>query len=194
MPHGIVTQAALRIGLFGGTFDPVHLGHVHLAALAREALSLDQVRFLPCRISPHKTGTTPRSAEDRLAMLKLATADLPWAVVDDHELQHDGPSFTWQTVEAMHAAYPAAHLFLIMGGDQWRALPTWAKPERIAGLVEFIVFPRGEKPEARSGFSMHAIEGMHPASATAIREALAAGETMHPWLDPKVGRWLADHS
>lgn len=193
MPRKIVTQASSRIGLFGGTFDPVHLGHIHLATLAKEALSLDQVRFLPCRISPHKFGTKPRASEDRLTMLKLATADLPWAVVDDYELKHDGPSFTWRTLEAMHGVFPTAQLFLIMGGDQWQALPTWTKPERIAELVEFIVLSRGEKPEARAGFTMHAIEGQHPASATEIRNALADGKTTHPWLDPKVAHWLADH-
>ncbi|RYD35901.1 MAG: nicotinic acid mononucleotide adenylyltransferase, partial [Verrucomicrobiaceae bacterium] len=74
-----------KIGLFGGTFDPVHLGHVHLADLARETLGLDEVRFIPCRISPHKTGTHPAGPADRLEMLELATAGLPWAVVDDIE-------------------------------------------------------------------------------------------------------------
>src|SRR5690606_6458302 len=79
------SHAPSRVALFGGSFDPVHLGHVEIARLAVARLALDQVRFLPCRVSPHKTGgPPPAAADDRLAMLRLATAGLPWAVIDDH--------------------------------------------------------------------------------------------------------------
>jgi nicotinate-nucleotide adenylyltransferase len=184
---------ARRIALFGGTFDPVHLGHVHLAELAKSALALDEVRFIPCRISPHKTDTTPTSAPDRLEMLRLATHDLPWAVVDELETLREGPSFSWQTAEAMKAKFPNAKLFWIMGTDQWDALTTWARPELLADCVEFIVFSRGTPPSPRAGYHLHALEADHPASATAIREAIAAGATHHPWLHPSVSRWIADH-
>ncbi len=186
------TMPALRkIALFGGTFDPVHLGHVHLAGVARDKLGLDEVRFLPCRISPHKQDAVPASATDRLEMLRLATADLPWAAVDDFEVRREGPSYSWQTAEAMVARFPNARLFWIMGGDQWEALATWAEPQRLAACVEFIVFARGGKmPQARGGFRMHPLDGSHPASATEIREACARGETNHPWLEPAVSRWI----
>ena len=179
-----------NIALFGGTFDPVHLGHIHIAEAARNALALDQVRFLPCRISPHKSGTAPTAAADRLKMLELATAEMPWAVVDDFETRRDGPSFSWQTAEAMRARFADARLFWIMGTDQWDVLPTWAQPQRLAACVEFIVFARGNPPKPRSGYVMHVVAGSHPASATAIREAIAAGEPNHPWLDPAVARWI----
>lgn len=182
-----------KIALFGGTFDPVHLGHLHLAASARDLLNLDEVRFLPCRVSPHKTDSAPSSAADRLEMLRLATANLPWAEVDDFELRRDGPSYSWQTAEAMAARFPDAKLFWIMGGDQWEALPTWAQPERLAACVEFIVFARGKAPAPRAGFILHGIKGGHPASATAIRAAIARGENGHPWLAPHVAKWIADH-
>jgi nicotinate-nucleotide adenylyltransferase len=179
-----------NIALFGGTFDPVHLGHIHIAEAARNALSLDQVRFLPCRISPHKSGTAPTAAADRLEMLGLATAGMTWAVVDDFETRRDGPSFSWQTAEAMRARFPDSRLFWIMGTDQWDVLPTWAQPQRLAACVEFIVFARGNPPKPRCGYAMHVVDGSHPASATAIRDAIAAGETNHPWLDPAVARWI----
>jgi nicotinate-nucleotide adenylyltransferase len=182
-----------RIALFGGTFDPVHLGHVHLAQLAKEKLRLNEVRFLPCRISPHKSGTMPTSPRDRIKMLRLATRDLPWAVVDEFETMREGPSYSWQTAEAMKARFPDARLFWIMGTDQWKALPDWAKPERLAACVEFIVFARGEPPLPQKGCVLHAVEGAHPASATAIRGAIRAGEKAHPWLHPEVSRWIAEH-
>ena len=185
-------MSALRnIALFGGTFDPVHLGHVQLADMARQSLALDEVRFLPCQISPHKPDSTPTPAADRLEMLRLATVGLPWAVVDDFEVGREGPSFSYQTAEALAARFPQARLFWIMGGDQWAALPQWRHPERLAAAVEFIVLARGDRPQPRAGQPRHVIECEHPASATAIREAIAAGATDHPWLAPAVANWIA---
>ncbi|MEI6178824.1 MAG: nicotinate (nicotinamide) nucleotide adenylyltransferase [Verrucomicrobiota bacterium] len=181
-----------KIALFGGTFDPVHLGHVHLAELAVKAMGLDEVRFLPCRISPHKTDQAPSSTADRLHLLRLATNGLPWAVVDDFEIGREGPSFSYQTAEAMVARFPGCRLYWIMGVDQWDALPRWAEPRRLAACVEFIVFSRGKTPIPREGYVMHHVEGGHPASATAIREALSDGETTHPWLHPDVARWISE--
>jgi nicotinate-nucleotide adenylyltransferase len=185
--------ATRKIALFGGTFDPVHHGHIQLAETAREKLGLDEVRFLPCRISPHKQDSNPASADDRLEMLRLATADLPWAVADDFELRREGPSYSWQTAEAMAVRFPQARLFWIMGGDQWDALMKWEHPERLAGIVEFVVFTRGESLKPRDGYVFHALDGGHPASATSIRESIARGETEHPWLAPAVSRWIRGH-
>jgi nicotinate-nucleotide adenylyltransferase len=187
MPHN-----TRKIGLFGGTFDPVHLGHMHLAALAKDALGLDVVRFLPCQISPHKTGTAPASGEDRVEMLRLAIQGLPWAVVDDFELQQSGPSYSYQTAEAMAERFPGARLFWIMGGDQWDALPRWKHPERLADHVEFAVLCRGEPPLAREGFRLHLIQGDHPASATAIRAAISSGANIPQWLPPAVASWIEE--
>jgi nicotinate-nucleotide adenylyltransferase len=179
-----------RIGLFGGTFDPVHLGHLHLAETARAVLSLDEVRFIPCRISPHKLGTRPTPAADRLEMLRLATAELPWAIVDDLETRREGPSYSWQTAEALQETLPGTRLFWIMGTDQWAALPHWAHPERLAAFVEFIVFSRGEPPLPRAGYRLHPLHADHPASATLIREALGKGAEGHPWLPEKVASYI----
>ena len=182
------------IALFGGTFDPVHLGHIHLAEVARDALALDEVRFLPCQISPHKTGTAPTAAAERMAMLRLATAGLPWAVVDDFEIRHTGPSLSYQTAAAVAASRPSARLFWIMGSDQWAALPRWHQPERLAELVEFIVFARGNDPSPRAGYVLHVIKHQHPASATTIRQAIAHGATTHPWLAAPVAEYITAHT
>ena len=182
-----------KIGLLGGTFDPVHLGHLHVAGVARTTCALDEVRILPCRISPHKTTATPTVDADRLAMLRLATVGLPWAVVDDFEVRRDGPSYSYQTAEAMAARFPSAKLFWIMGGDQWEALPRWEQPQRLAALVEFIVIARGHSPQPRDGYVLHRVDDGHPASATVIRAASARGEAAHPWLSPAVAKYMMEH-
>ena len=179
-----------RIGVFGGTFDPVHLGHVQLAGLAQQALGLNEVRFVPCRISPHKGGQAPAPAEDRLEMLRRATADLPWAVVDDWELRRDEASFSYATAEAMRERFAGARLWWLLGGDQWEALSRWEHPERLAACVEFIVFCRGDPPQPRAGYVMHALAGTHPAAARSIRQAIARGELAHSWLAPAVAEWI----
>ena len=179
-----------RIALFGGTFDPIHLGHVEIARRAKVLLDLDEVRFLPCHTSPHKIGVSSAPAADRLEMARLATRDLPWAVVDDFDRSRPPPSDSYETAEEMARRFPQSQLFWLMGADQWRALPQWKNPERLAGLVEFIVFARDGIPEPHAGWSMHFLEGIHPASATAIRQALAEGQSELPWLAPQVEQYI----
>lgn len=182
-----------RIALFGGTFDPVHLGHVEIASLAREQLSLDQVRFLPCRLSPHKRHVRSAPPEHRLRMLELALAGLPWAVADDFELHHPPPSYSWRTAEEMRRRFPDARLYWLMGSDQWRDLPDWNRPDHLAGLVEFIVATRdGQAPAARPGWVCHPLASGHPASATTIRAAAASGSPP-PWLHPAVLDHITRH-
>ncbi|MEO8616830.1 MAG: nicotinate (nicotinamide) nucleotide adenylyltransferase [Luteolibacter sp.] len=189
LPTGMVKVR--KIALFGGTFDPVHRGHIHLASLAKKSLELDEVRFLPCHVSPHKTDRHPASGEDRCEMLRLATAELPWAFVDDFELKRAEPSFSFQTAEAMTERFKGCRLFWIMGGDQWEALPKWKHPERLAQCVEFIVLSRGEKIlQPREGYTLHVVHGEHPASASEIRTAISQGASEHPCLVPDVARWI----
>jgi len=179
-----------RIALFGGTFDPIHLGHVGIARQAKDLLELDEVRFLPCHTSPHKVGVASAPAADRMEMARLATRDLPWAVVDDFDLSRPPPSYSYQTAEEMARRFPRARLFWLMGADQWRALPRWKEPERLAKLVEFIVASRDGAPAPRAGWRMYFLNATYPASATAIRQALADGQTGIPWLDPAVEGFL----
>ncbi len=181
-----------RIALFGGTFDPIHLGHVEIASKAREAMALDEVRFLPCHTSPHKVGVTSAPPEDRLEMARLATRNRAWALVDDFDLSRPQPAYSWQTAEEMARRFPEADLFWIMGADQWRALPNWKEPERLAKLVEFIVFARDGMPEPHPGWRMHFLPGTHPASATMIRQDLAEGLCPVAWLDPAVAEYIRE--
>lgn len=179
-----------RIGLFGGTFDPIHLGHLAIATRARDALALDQVRFLPCHTSPHKIGVASAPAADRLEMARLATRGLEWAVVDDHDLTVAPPAYSVRTAEEMARRHPGARLFWIMGADQWRALPDWKEPDRLAELVEFIVFARDGEPLPHPGWRLHFVDGRHPASATAIRRDFARGRVPDAMLDPAVTAFI----
>ncbi|MEP2776348.1 MAG: nicotinate (nicotinamide) nucleotide adenylyltransferase [Luteolibacter sp.] len=176
-----------KIGIFGGSFDPVHEGHIHLANLARAAVGLDEVWFLPCQISPHKTGTPPTAGETRVQWLELALADIPWANIETLELRIDGPSYSWRTLQMLEEEHPGNEWFWIMGGDQWSNLENWSRPEILTALASFIVLARnGTEITERPGFRLHSVEGEHPASSTEIRRALAAGETDIPFLDPAV--------
>lgn len=184
-----------KICLFGGTFDPIHLGHSHIAEAAIRELSLDELIFLPCRQSPHKTGEKHASGEHRLAMCELATAGIKSARVDDHDLTAPDSCYSWSTAEHFQKNYPGTQLFWLMGTDQWQALPRWNRPDHLASLVEFIVFTRGEEPQPRSEYQMHSIKGNHPASATRVREAIGNDHfhTVKEWLHLDVLKYIETH-
>ncbi|MGJ8698006.1 MAG: nicotinate (nicotinamide) nucleotide adenylyltransferase [Verrucomicrobiaceae bacterium] len=180
-----------KIALFGGTFDPVHTGHLEAALKARSTLDLDQIIFLPCRQSPHKHSGPAASDQERLEMLQLSTADLPWAQVSDFELNRALPSYTWETIRDLKPSLPDhSDLYLLIGLDQWEALPRWTHPEKIAAEVEFIVVGRDGSPSPRQGYRAHFIPGDHPASASEIRRLLASKKPA-PWLHPEVANFIS---
>lgn len=179
-----------RIALFGGTFDPVHSGHLAVAQSAVEELSLDRVIFLPCRQSPHKSEAAGASEGQRLAMLQMATEGVTWAEVSDWEFQQPVPSYSWRTAEAFAERYPEGELFWLMGQDQWNVLATWSRADYLASLVEFIIHDRnGDR--SREGEGAYFLSGDHAASSSAIREILAAGgQVPESWLGDSVRRYL----
>ena len=180
-----------KIAFFGGTFDPVHEGHLEVASKAVAELELDQVIFIPCRRSPHKTALPGASDSDRLEMLKLATSALDWAVVDDYELQKPPPSYTWETVKHFKVSFsPKSRLFLLIGFDQWEQLPRWKEVQTLAKDVEFIVVGRSQNPKPRDGYQAHFIAGNHPASASQIREDLTLKKTPK-WLPSLVSAFIS---
>jgi nicotinate-nucleotide adenylyltransferase len=125
-------------------------------------------------------------------MLRLAVAGVPWAVVDDYELHAPPPSYSYLTAEAIKRRHPGSRLFWLMGLDQWRALPRWREPARLAGQVEFIVFGRDGQPEPRPGMTLHPLPGTHPASATRIRESFREGHPETGWLPDAVTRYIRE--
>jgi nicotinate-nucleotide adenylyltransferase len=132
----------MRIGIYGGSFDPVHVGHLVAAECCREQAGLDRVIFVPAAVPPHKRDRSLASAEDRLAMLRLATGGHDGFAVSSIELDRGGVSWTVDTLTALAAEHPAAELRLILGPDALADLPTWREPGRIVDLAAPLVVER----------------------------------------------------
>ena len=137
-----------RIGIYGGTFNPPHIGHIRAAQQAAEFLQLDKLLLIPDRIAPHKQipsgSPTP---QQRLEMLQIAVANSPKLETSDIELRREGPSYSYITVEQLREAHPEAKLFLLMGTDMFLSFLSWKNPERILANVTLAVLYRGEKGE-----------------------------------------------
>ena len=134
----------MRLGVFGGTFDPVHVGHLAIAEAALESAKLDRVVFVPARRSPLKQREPSATADDRLAMLEAATKGEPRFTVSRVELDRDGPSYTVDTLESLRHD---GELFLILGSDALADLSRWRSPERIRELATILVARRPGAPE-----------------------------------------------
>jgi nicotinate-nucleotide adenylyltransferase len=139
-----------RIGLFGGSFDPVHHGHLLLAQDAVEQLRLDRLFFIPAAINPHKLDAAPQASPRlRLEMLREATRMQPLFSIDTLELEREGPSFTIDTVDAFRSRFAGAQIFLLLGEDNLPKLHSWHQFERLRQLVSFVSFGRrAHAPEA----------------------------------------------
>ena len=137
-----------RIGIYGGTFNPPHVGHIAAARQAMKLLRLDKLLLIPDRIAPHKSMPEGSpSPEQRLQMLKIAAADIPLAEVLDLELRREGPSYTYLTVEALKKQYPQAQLVLIMGTDMFLSFQSWRNWQWLMQNVTLAVLYRGQKGE-----------------------------------------------
>jgi nicotinate-nucleotide adenylyltransferase len=141
----------VRLGVFGGTFDPIHLGHLRAAENAFECLELDRVAFIPAGTPPHR-GLPSSSPLDRFAMTALATAGHPGFAVSDVELRRDGPSYTVDTVAGLRQESPEAEVYVIVGSDTFPEMATWKEHERLMSLCTVAVVARpGEAPAAAEG-------------------------------------------
>ena len=129
------------IGILGGTFDPVHFGHLRPALEVKEALALEEIRLVPCHIPPHRP--QPRaSAAQRVAMLEAAVGRHPAFRIDTRELQRDGPSYTFDTLASLREELGDAGLCLLMGMDAFRELTTWHRWDELIGLCHLVVMTR----------------------------------------------------
>jgi nicotinate-nucleotide adenylyltransferase len=168
----------MKLGLFGGSFDPVHLGHLLVAQAAAEEAELDRLFFIPAAQSPFKPGSTPAPAAQRLQLLRLALAGATRAEIDDQEIQRGGVSYSVDTVRRYTARFPGATLCYLIGADQTAQLHLWREASELARLAEFLVVPRpGEPaPALPAGFRGRALRGWPLAvSSSEIRARVKAG-------------------
>jgi len=165
---GAAAAKAAPIALLGGTFDPVHHGHLRLADDVRRALGLREVRLVPSAHPPHRDPARA-SAADRLAMLELAAHDLPGLVADDREIARGGRSYTVETLAALRREHPEAPLVLLVGADAFRGLPAWHRWRELFDLAHIVVVPR---PGAELDDLPPALAGEWQARRTADAQAL----------------------
>ncbi|MBB5324783.1 nicotinate-nucleotide adenylyltransferase [Anoxybacillus tepidamans] len=176
-----------KIGIFGGTFDPPHNGHLLMANEVLHALSLSEIWFMPNHIPPHKQHEQITNSDDRLHMLELAIADHPYFKIETIELKRSGPSYTYDTMRQLKALYPKYEFYFIIGADMVEYLPHWYCIDQLVHLVTFV----GVK---RPGFSLHTsysiVEVEIPefaVSSSLIRERVKQGKSIR-YLVPECVR------
>lgn len=203
-------SAAERVGVLGGSFDPVHEGHLHVARAARDAHALTRVVFVPARRPPHKPEVELAPDEQRLAMLRLALADEPDFQIDTLELEREGPSYTVDTLRELPRRLGLAadaRLFLLLGGDNLAGLPGWRGFEEILACAQPVCVVRQGDEQAvleslRGRVSAQTLDTLERGlvfaplrrvAATQLRERLARGLDPGPDLPAAVARYAREH-
>ncbi len=182
------------VGLFGGSFDPIHHGHLIVGRVAAETLGLDSLRFVPAREQPFKQGLHGAPAADRAAMLDLAVAGSAGFAVERAELERPGPSYTVDTLRELHAREPGIRLTLLVGADAAAEIEAWHQAERIPALADVVVFARAGVPVPASRLIARTIEV--PAieiSATGIRRRVREGRSIRYWVPDPVAEYVTSH-
>ncbi len=194
-------KSPARVGVFGGTFDPPHVGHLALAEWARDELALDRVLFVPAGLPPHKRGERRSDAKHRLAMTRAAVRGHAAFAVSDVELRRAGPSYTVDTLLELARRDPRAERFLVVGGDMFEIFAKWRSPELILSLATLVVALRPGSPRPRRSRWDSVGRGVrwldNPAldvSSRAIRARAAAGRSLRYLVPDAVARYVARHA
>lgn len=180
----------MRLGLLGGSFDPVHHGHLLVARALREALALDEVRLVPAGTQPFKAGRHHAGAEDRAAMVALAVRGEPGLACERVELEREGPSYTVDTVRSLRAAIPSAEWTVLIGSDAAVDLPQWKEPEALRALARVVVFHRAGAPPPPAGLEVVAVP-QFDLSSTEIRTRIQSGRSIRFMVPESVAEYIA---
>lgn len=186
--------APRRLALLGGSFDPPHLGHLHLAYQALEQLGCDEVWFIPAHQQPLKGASALTAPSHRLAMVRLMVEGLPGMRVEPIETERGGLSFAVDTVRAIRAAEPGAELCFLLGGDAARTLHRWREPAALATMARLVVCTRGETigalPDGTPPVERFATRRLD-VSATEVRARVRAGLPVRGWVTDAVADYIA---
>jgi nicotinate-nucleotide adenylyltransferase len=186
----------VNIGVFGGTFDPVHWGHLIIGGYVRHALALEKIVFVPSMISPHKKEQTATAAEDRLAMLRLAVKGEDGFEVSDMEIVRGGVSYTIDTLSQFHKVSPGCHLSLLIGADNYAEFGTWKEPERVRSLARLVVMTRpGSRADASpmTGEEVRVRVPEIAISSSDIRRRAKGGESIRYLVPDRVVEYIRSH-
>jgi nicotinate-nucleotide adenylyltransferase len=185
-----------RIGLFGGSFDPVHLGHLLVAQAAREELGLTRLFLIPAAQSPFKPERQPTPAPLRLRLLRLGLAGMEWCELDDQEVRRGGISFTIDTVRNYSKQFPEAQLFYLIGADHAQQLPKWREAQELARLVSFAVIARPGQADSPlpAPFSGQMVTGFPlGVSSSQIRRRVENGLSIDHLVPPAVAEVIRNN-
>ena len=184
----------MQVGLLGGSFDPIHHGHLLVAQAAVEALALDELWFVPAREQPFKAGTHAAAAAHRAEMVRLAIAGEPHFRLEPVELERPGPSYTVDTLRALGAREPGVAFTLLVGADAAAELELWREAAALPSLARIVVFARAGAPPPASRLVQGSITVPSlEVSATAIRARVAAGRSIRYWVPEAVATYVAAH-
>lgn len=196
-------ERKMKIIIFGGTFNPIHNGHIHLAECFADILKADRVILIPTNVPPHKRAPDLADAEDRLAMCRLAAESDKRFSVSDIEIARGGQSYTSETLAELHRQYPEAELYLITGEDMFLTLEEWHDPQVIYQLATICAVPRSPKgtgalleyaKKIEQNGAKTRIEDIpyYPISSTMIREAVKAGKSISSLVPAAVERYIRE--
>jgi nicotinate-nucleotide adenylyltransferase len=184
----------MRIVVFGGSFDPIHHGHLVAALVAGEALGADEVRLVPVGEQPLKSGQHRATPEHRAAMTELAAQGSRALVVDRAEILRPGPSYTIDTLRDLRHRFPAAHFSLLLGSDAAALLPKWREPDAVRELAEIVVFNRAGDERPPVGGCRFVTVPRLDISSTAVRERIRTGKSVRYWVPDAVARYVDSHA
>jgi nicotinate-nucleotide adenylyltransferase len=198
MGEGAMSNAVRRLGIFGGSFDPVHVGHLVAAQDACEALDLDEVVFIPAAMAPLRRQHAHLNDRQRLELLRAAITGDPRFVVSTIEIDRGGVSYSIDTARELAALHPESKLFWIIGSDQALQLAKWKDIEKLGELVEFVVLARPGSHFPKSppaGVRLHTVDShLINISSTEIRERLAANKPVRHFLPAAVADLIDRHN
>ncbi len=183
-----------RLGILGGTFDPIHLGHLAMAQIVLEKMKLDKIFFVPCQLPPHKSARGVTPAFHRYEMVHRAIQGNPGFAVSPFEIEKPGKSYTIDTVRYFSGFFPGARLFFIVGFDSFVTLKDWRKIEEILKIVDFVVVNRPGSFHNRQAIKHHTIvmPGMD-VSSSYIRQCLRQQKSIRYFVPQGVLRYIENH-